>query len=212
MVATGDQGRPRRRAKRGGVELGVTQARLGNAVQVRRGNDTAEGAGDTVALVIGHDEEHVGRALGRYDTGRPPGLRIRGHFFDHATERRWRRGKLLPIDGGSGIGRAQGARDHLRASDRGECRKSCDQKYGKRISNRGRTGPMFPSGSRKLHSVPHLWHSSALRRATRPRGGPQPSAAPRLAYRMPDILSYSAVRGYWQNLQRRGQCFRTGLG
>src|SRR5271156_6985671 len=98
MVATGYQGRPRRGAKRGGVELGVTQTRLGDAVQVRRRDDTAKGAGYAVALVIGHDEEHVWRTFRGHDTGRPPGLRIRGHFLDDAAKGRRRRRKLLPID------------------------------------------------------------------------------------------------------------------
>src|SRR5271170_1627191 len=86
MVTAGDEGRPRRRTKRGGVELGVTQACLGNAVQVRRRNDTAEGAGYPVTLVISHDEEDVGRVLRRHDTGRPPRRRILGGFLDHSAK------------------------------------------------------------------------------------------------------------------------------
>src|SRR5277367_607072 len=131
MVAAGDQRRPRRRAKRGGVELCVTQARLGDAVQVRRRNDTAEGAGYAVALIIGHDEEHVGRVLGRDDTGRPPGRRVLGGFLDYTAEGRRRCGELLPIDGGGGGGRAQLSCDLLSlGTQRGEQtqRKSGDRR------------------------------------------------------------------------------------
>src|SRR5271156_3941931 len=114
VVAAGDQGGPRRRAKRGGVELDVTQARLGDAVQVRRRDNAAEGAGYAVALVIGHDEQHVGRVLGRHDTGRPPGRRVLGGFLDYAAEFRGRFGYLLAIDRGGGVSLTQCARDLLR--------------------------------------------------------------------------------------------------
>ena len=67
MVAAGDQRRPRRRAQRGGVELGVAQPRLRDPVQRRRRDDAAERAADAIALVVGHDQQDVGRALGRHD-------------------------------------------------------------------------------------------------------------------------------------------------
>ena len=67
VVAAGDQRRPRRRAKRGRVELGVAQTRLGDAIHVRGRDDAAEGAGHAIALVVGHDQQHVRRALGRHD-------------------------------------------------------------------------------------------------------------------------------------------------
>ena len=67
VVASGDQRRPRGRAKRGGVELRVAQPGLRDAVQRRRRDDAAEGAADAIALVVGHDEQDVGRALGRHD-------------------------------------------------------------------------------------------------------------------------------------------------
>ncbi len=114
MVAAGDQRRPRRRAERGGVELRVAQSRLGDAVQRRRRDDTAEGARHAVALVVGHDEQHVGRALGRHDARRPPGLGIRGAFLDHAAELQRRRRDLFSVDRGRGARRPQLARDLLR--------------------------------------------------------------------------------------------------
>ena len=114
VVAAGDQRRPRRRAKRRRVELRVAQPRLGDAVQVRRRDDAAKGARHAVALVVGHDEQHVGRALGRHHARRPPGRGVLGGFLDHAAElrRRWR--NLLSVDGGGGVGLTQRARDLLR--------------------------------------------------------------------------------------------------
>ena len=98
VVATGDQRRPRGRAERGGVELRVAQPRLRDPVQRRRRDDASKGAVDAIALVVGHDEQHVGRALGRHDARRPPRLRILDALLDHAAEfrRRWR--QLLPVD------------------------------------------------------------------------------------------------------------------
>jgi hypothetical protein len=60
MIAARNQRRPRRRTKRSGVELDVAQSRAGNAIQRRCWDNTAKGARDAVALVIGHDQEHVG--------------------------------------------------------------------------------------------------------------------------------------------------------
>ena len=69
VVAAGDQRGPRRRAKRGGVELRVAQPRLRDAIHRRCRDDTAEGARHAVALIVGHDEQHVRRALGRHHGG-----------------------------------------------------------------------------------------------------------------------------------------------
>src|ERR1051325_1045601 len=65
MVATRDERRPCRRAECSGVELRVTQPRLGDAIHRGRGNNAAEGARYAVTLVIGHDEEHVRGTFGR---------------------------------------------------------------------------------------------------------------------------------------------------
>ena len=118
VVAAGDERRARRRAERGGIELRVTESRLGDPVQGRRRDDATERAADAVALVVGHDEQDVGRTLGRHDARRPPGRRVHGAFFDHATEFRRRRRELIPLERGGGAGGTQHARDLLR---RGRC-------------------------------------------------------------------------------------------
>src|SRR2546430_12531896 len=89
MVAAGDQRGPRGRTQRGGMELGVAQPCFGDAVQRRRRNDPAESAGNAVALVIGHDEQDVRRALGRDDARWPVRLGVGGSFLYHAAE--WQR-------------------------------------------------------------------------------------------------------------------------
>src|SRR6266481_9486135 len=99
MIAASDQRRPRGRAKSRGVELRVTQSRLGYAIHRGRRDYTAKGARHAVALVIGHDEQDVRRTLGRHDARRPVWLGIGGGFLDHAAERqRWWR-DLFPVNG-----------------------------------------------------------------------------------------------------------------
>ena len=91
VVAPGDQRCARRRAEGGGMEVRVAQAALGDAVE-RRGRDhAAEGAGRAEAVVVGHDQQHVGRASsaaphGAATTGSIPRL-----FLDHPAELRVRR-------------------------------------------------------------------------------------------------------------------------
>jgi hypothetical protein len=51
----------RGRAKSSGVELRIAQTRIGDAIQRRCRVDTTKGARDAITLVIGHDEQHVGR-------------------------------------------------------------------------------------------------------------------------------------------------------
>ena len=99
VVAAGDQGRARGRAERGGVELRVAQSRLRDPVHRRRRDHAAKGAVDAIALVIGHDEQHVGRALGWHHRWRPPWFGIRGGIFDHAAEFRIRRRELFSVNG-----------------------------------------------------------------------------------------------------------------
>ena len=96
MIAPGDQRRPCGRAQRGGVELGVAKSRLGDPVQCWCRDNTAERATDAIPLVVGHDQQHVGRTLRRHDTRRPPGFRILGALLDYTTEiwRWWR--ELFP--------------------------------------------------------------------------------------------------------------------
>ena len=107
MVAAGDQGRARRRAERRGVEIRVTQPGLRDAIQRRRRDDAAERARRTEAAIVGHDEQHIGRALRRHDARRPPRFRLRGLVFDHAAEFRIRGRKLFSADGGGGAGRTR---------------------------------------------------------------------------------------------------------
>ena len=45
------------------MELRVAQSRLRNPIQRRRRDHAAEGAGDAIASVVGHDQQDVGRAL-----------------------------------------------------------------------------------------------------------------------------------------------------
>ena len=113
MVAAGDNRRPRRRAQGCGVKIGEAQAGLGDAVQRRGGDDAAEGARRAEAVVVGHDEEHVGRTLRRHDAWRPPGLRVRSPLLDHPAEFRIGRRQLFPADGGGGVGRPRHPGDLL---------------------------------------------------------------------------------------------------
>ena len=113
MVAAGDQRRPGGRAQGSRVELGVTQSCLGDPIESRRGDDTAKGARDAVALVVGHDQQHVGRALRRHHAGRPVGLGVRGAFLDDTAKFHRRRRKLLAVYHHRGTGRARRAVDLL---------------------------------------------------------------------------------------------------
>ena len=107
MVAPRDECCARRRAKRGRMEVSVAQSHLGDAVQRRRRDHAAECARRAEADVIGHDQEHVGRARGRHHARRPIRLRFRGVALDLAAERLRRRGQLIPVDGDGGAGRAR---------------------------------------------------------------------------------------------------------
>src|ERR1044072_9829503 len=98
MVTAGDQSSTRGGAKRGRVKLRVAQSCLCDTVQGRGRDYPAEGARHTVARVVGHDQEHVGRTLGRYDRRRPKWFRIYGGILYHAAELRIRRRKLLSVD------------------------------------------------------------------------------------------------------------------
>ena len=83
MVASGEQCRSRGRAERGGMELGISKPGLRDPVQRWRWDDTAEGARNAVALVVRHDEQNIGRALGRHDARRPLRLGVLGIHADH---------------------------------------------------------------------------------------------------------------------------------
>src|SRR5439155_21937781 len=118
MVASGDQRSPGGRTERGGMKLGVAQPRFGDAVQRRRRNDPAESAGNAVALVIGHDEQDVRRALWRDDARWPVRLGIGGSFLYHAAEGEWWWRDLFSVNRHGGIGRTGCAVDLLGPSGR----------------------------------------------------------------------------------------------
>ena len=122
VVAAGDQRRARGRAKGRGIEMGVAQPSLCHAVQRRRRDHAAKRAAYAIALIVGHDEEHVGRSLGRDDPRRPPRLRVFGALLDHAAKLRRRWGELTAADRGRRAGLAQHARDYLRL---GRCSGKC---------------------------------------------------------------------------------------
>ena len=113
MIASCDERRACRRAKSRGMELCVAQPRIGDAVHGRCRDDTAERATYAVALVVGHNEQNVWRALGRHDARRPLRRGLRRGFVDHPAELRWRRRELLPVNARLGAGRTQLARDLL---------------------------------------------------------------------------------------------------
>ena len=113
MVAPGDQRRARRRAQRRRIEVGVAQAVVGDAVERRRRDHAAEGAGDAEAGIVGHDQQHVRRALGRHDARRPVGLRLGGVALDLAAELRRRRRNLVALDRRRGAGRTRHPGDLL---------------------------------------------------------------------------------------------------
>ena len=106
VIAAGDQCGAGRRAQGGRVELGIAQAGIGDAIERRRRDDAAKGTGDAIAGIVGHDEEDVGRALGRHDLRRPVGRRILGGEADLAAEGRRRVRQIAPVDGGRRVGRA----------------------------------------------------------------------------------------------------------
>ena len=90
----------------------IAQSAAGDALQGRRRDDSAERARRTEPAVVGHDQQHVGRALGRHDARRPPRLRLGRPRFDHAAEFRVRRRKLIAWNrrGGAGTAHRDAAR------------------------------------------------------------------------------------------------------
>ena len=108
VIATRDQRGPRWRAQRRGTELSIAQPCLGDPVHRRRGDDAAKSAADAVSLIVGQDQQHVGRAFGRHHARRPPRLRVLDVFLDHAAEFRLRRGELFPVNGRRALGEPGG--------------------------------------------------------------------------------------------------------
>ena len=88
VVAAGEQGGPRRRAERRGVEPRVGQTHFGDLVQRRRRDHPAEGGRGREALVVDHDQKNVWRACGRHSQRRPPLGGLGGVEVGDAAERR----------------------------------------------------------------------------------------------------------------------------
>jgi hypothetical protein len=86
MIAPGDKGRTGRRTQRGGVKLRVAQPHAGDAIECRRWNDSAEGAGRSKAHIIGQNEQNVGSALRRHHRGLPIGSGVEGIEVYRAAE------------------------------------------------------------------------------------------------------------------------------
>lgn len=109
MVSPGDERGPRRRAKRGGVDVVIAQTALREAIHRRRRDDTAEGARHAKPGVIRDDEQDIGRTLRRHDARCPPRLGLQSVVFDHAAEFRIGRGQFFAVNGSGGAGRTRRA-------------------------------------------------------------------------------------------------------
>ena len=120
VVTPGDQRSARRRAQRGREDAVVAQAFTGDAVHRRCRDDAAEGARHAKAGVVGDDQQHVGRALGRHHARRPPRLRLQRVVLDDPAELGIGRRQLPVADGGRGARRAQCAGDLLRHARPGD--------------------------------------------------------------------------------------------
>ena len=80
----------------------VAQSRLGYPVHGWRRNNAAKRAGDPIALVIGHDQQHVRCTFRRHDRGRPIRFGIGCGVLDHTAEFRVGRRQLFAVDGRRG--------------------------------------------------------------------------------------------------------------
>ena len=114
VIAAGEQGGAGRGTERRGVEPGVAQPVGSDTVQRRRRNHAAESRGSAETHVVGHDEQNVGRAFGRSDKLRPPGLRLEGVGVDLAAKGLRRGRQVSAVDGGGRAGRSRRAGGLLR--------------------------------------------------------------------------------------------------
>ena len=85
VVATRQQAGARRRAERGRVEVRVEEAAVGDALDVRRLDQAAEGLHRREADVVEDDVEHVRRAVGRHRLR--VRLPVRGRLLDVDVDR-----------------------------------------------------------------------------------------------------------------------------
>ena len=86
MVAAGEQSGPSRRTERCRMERGVAQAHGVDAVERRRRDYATECARSGEAHVVGHDQQHIGRALRRHSAGRPVRLGLSSVDVDVTLE------------------------------------------------------------------------------------------------------------------------------
>jgi hypothetical protein len=89
MVAASDERRPRWRTERSGVEHIVAQTGFRQFVESGSWNRPAEGGGSAETDVVGHNQQYVRRAFGRFNGLREIGLGFRGSAADVALERRF---------------------------------------------------------------------------------------------------------------------------
>ena len=67
VIAACQQRRSRGRTERGGMEAGVAQSRLRQAVEIGRRNLPAKRTPVAEAGIVNHDEQHIGGTRGRLD-------------------------------------------------------------------------------------------------------------------------------------------------
>ena len=114
VVAAGDQRGAGRRAKRSGEDAVVAQAVGREFVHRRRGDHAAKGAGHAETGIVGDDQQHVRRALGRHGARCPPWLALQCAVLDDAAKGRVRWRQLVARDRAGGTRRAEHAVDVLR--------------------------------------------------------------------------------------------------
>ena len=150
VVAAGDQRCARRRAQCRRVEVCIAQPAGGDPVERRRRNHAAESARDAITRIVGHDQKHVRRALGRLDARRPIRLRSCGRALDLAAELRRRRGELIAGDRRRRARRTRSTADLLRISKCRPQRDGCDQHQTRRSANSREKTEAFPV----VHTLP----------------------------------------------------------
>ena len=139
------------------MEIGVAQPLRGDAIHGGSGYDAAEGARCAEALIIRHNEQHVGRALRRHDARRPPRLRLRGLLLDHPAECGIRRRKLFAVDRGGGFGRTRDTCDLLsQCRDTTEGEKTCGRKHAATDFHGGKLPLRYRAAFIKLASI-RIW-------------------------------------------------------
>src|SRR6516225_1337057 len=113
VVAATDYGCACGRTESGRVELCVAQSSLCDPIQRRCRDHAAKSATYTIALIVSHDQQNVGRTLWRHYPRWPPRRRFFGRLLNHATERRVGWWKLFAANSGGRVWRARRAGDLL---------------------------------------------------------------------------------------------------